>query len=268
MHTKVKEMVNNLQIFRSIYSEGAIITVIDADSILQGFLLPDGMPPLMNVGDPFEDPSGGMDKVLRTKEKVHNVLPKEVMGSAFEGDLIPILDDSKVVGVVTATYPVDEENDVTSVKTKFTKAINDINDTLRPLFDSMEKTAEKMNVLSAEVDKVKEDTASALKIVSNISSNSSRSNILALNASIEAARSGEAGRGFAVVATEMGKLANDSSASATAISDFLNTTNGNLNTITSSLHEATEVSQQNIAEIGKIKENLSTVRSLFDNMDK
>jgi len=268
MNSRVKEVVNNLQIIQSIYSEGALISVIDEDNIMQGYLLPPGMTPLMNVGDTFVDPSGGMEKVLKTGQKIHNVLPKEVMGSAFEGDLIPIKDGSHVVGAITVTYPVDEEKTVGSVKAKFSKAINDINATLKPLFDAMEKTADRMSVLSNDVDKVKADTNSALDIVSKISSNSSRSNILALNASIEAARSGEAGRGFAVVATEMGKLANDSSASAKAISEFLNTTNGDLTTITTSLHEATQLSQDNIGEIEKIKENLNTVRTLFENIDK
>lgn len=59
------------------------------------------------------------------------------------------------------------------------------------------------------------------QVVSQITRSLRQLNMLSINASVEAARSGEAGRGFAVVATEMKALANQNATWARAISDEL-----------------------------------------------
>jgi methyl-accepting chemotaxis protein len=73
------------------------------------------------------------------------------------------------------------------------------------------------------------------EIVKTIQASSSKSNILALNASIEAARAGEAGRGFSVVANEMGKLAKVSGESTKTITEMLSEVFGRIKNIMSDL---------------------------------
>lgn len=69
------------------------------------------------------------------------------------------------------------------------------------------------------------------EMASQILDITSQTNLLSLNASIEAARAGDAGKGFAVVAGEIGNLANSSSETATQIQTICNETRNNISHI-------------------------------------
>lgn len=221
VNEKVQNVVDNLEIIKQLYDKSLYLTVMDNVGTVVGFSIPDGEIPKKQIGEVFYDPSGAFDRVIKEGITVHNYLPKEVMGEAFEGNLVPIKDGTKVVGCIICTYSVDEKEKVKDIAEQFKTSVHHIGASVQEIISGTENLVQMLEDMNAMTSGVEADVNGAADIVNQIGQNASHSNILALNASIEAARSGDAGRGFAVVADEMGKLAKDSGSSAAEIKKTL-----------------------------------------------
>lgn len=91
----------------------------------------------------------------------------------------------------------------------FTVSNEQTNTAIGKVAENVKKTDKSVNVI-----------ADALSLITDIAD---ETNLLSLNASIEAARAGDAGRGFAVVAAQIQKLAEESNSSASQISQIIST---------------------------------------------
>ncbi|PLY07801.1 MAG: chemotaxis protein [Arcobacter sp.] len=114
------------------------------------------------------------------------------------------------------------------------------------------KTSISMDQLSAEVNTIND----AITVIDQIAF---QTNILSLNAAVEAATAGEAGKGFAVVAQEVRNLASRSAEAANEIKALVESA-------TSKAKEGKEVSAQMIHGFNELNENITTTISLIDDV--
>lgn len=147
---------------------------------------------------------------------------------------------------------------------KMNKAGQDASESMSLVLTSSHTASDIIAQLIEQVNETNKAIASINEAVELISDITSQTNLLSLNASIEAARAGQAGRGFAVVASEIKQLADQSSQGADSIKNIADNILEKSNRSVILTGRMKELAEQEQTDIGNAKESFDILNRIIE----
>ncbi|NGZ78173.1 methyl-accepting chemotaxis protein [Saccharibacillus sp. VR-M41] len=220
----------------------------------------------LSAGTPIPADDANLKKAL-SGQLSSTRLPASAYGAELEAKGIPVFgEDGKVVGALAVAYTMKNE--------EFLQGFGDRMEAVsRSLTDFVASIAAQSQQLAAATTEIRENSGRAVtdarevnKVTSFIREISEQTNMLGLNAAIEAARVGELGAGFQVVASEVRKLSVDTKKATQSIEQALNNVQGSILRMEqeiSSISDASNEQAHLLGEFSSLTDHLNELNAEF-----
>lgn len=250
----------------TLYNGDACVGVTDTEHYIftkygKSFSLP------FEVGTPINSP---VKKCIANGELFKMEIPLGIMeqSSAKTADcyFFPIADKKTTVGCLAVAVLLDNRHELDQIVETLEQQVAN----LSGVVESVTTGVTSLLTMNQELlHKTNETTVKAKdtdEIVGIIQGISSKTNLLGLNASIEAARSGEAGKGFNVVAKEIQKLSITSKDSISKIDVIIKDISANIQEIDTGLDTINGVSKQQAESVKTLTSTMEEVKNIIERL--
>lgn len=249
MNNKLQQILDSMEDYQATYPEDVYLVLFDTEKVI-GFLPGKEIDMHFQMNDPISNYAGmASDISLKTGKNLRQEKGAEMFGFPYIVSSSLIYENGKITGVLSAVVSNKKMDTLRSSASNLSAVVEEVSATSDQITQvsnnialEIQSLAEKSEVLMHNVKKIED-------ILTFVQDVATQSNLLGLNAAIEAAKAGEYGLGFSVVADEIRKMSVESKEGVKKIKEEITMITSNNTDMDTSIQEISGSIQQHAASI-------------------
>lgn len=269
VHPIAASFENFAPIFAEMFPEGVFIYLTDLESIIKKQSSSKFDIPGVTIGYKLKETDLAYKTITTGQKQFQNIDASRygVKTLIINFPLYDEDDNSTIVGTMGVVVPKGLESQLFSMSHNIKTGMSGITGAITELADSATQIHENELLLHENINEVFSLTDEINTISAYIKKIADQTNMLGLNAAIEASRAGEVGRGFSVVADEIRKLSENSRETAPKINSISSKINSKMKSIEEMSQNSLSSSQTQAATTQEITASVEEITSMIEELD-
>lgn len=219
------------------------------------------------VGAPLK-PGTGLYRAIHEERRVSIRADKSLWGIPFIATAFPIRNSrGEVIGAAALMENLDRQDNLKTMAASLAEGMSSLAAAVQEFSAQTEEISAVSQSLLQVIQESQIRVSETDEVLSLIKSVAGQTNLLGLNAAIEAARVGDVGRGFGVVAEEIRKLAANSADSIKRIESILHAIRGDSNEVTNRMEQINTIISQATQAICEISSSAQQADAIARQLD-
>ena len=214
-------------------------------------------------------PGSGTYQAMAEKKRIVKKIDASVYGVPYVVVALPIKNElGEIIGVMAVSQSVEQQEALTALAGNLSDAVSSLAGTSEEISAQTEEIAANLRQMTQTAVAAQKRVAEMDQVLGLIKTIAGQTNLLGLNAAIEAARVGEQGRGFGVVAEEIRKLAHMSTDSIKKIDSMVRSIQADSEETHSHVAHVDEVINQVATAITQVTEAVQHASETAQKLDQ
>lgn len=214
------------------------------------------------------NPQEPLADCIKNNKVIKQEVPSEFFGFPFTGLANPITLEGKVIGAIAIQLQEQNERELRRISDQIVTSIIHTNDNVNKVEKGAEGLSDISNQLLEQSIHAAEEMKKTDEVTKLIKKIADQTNLLGLNASIEAARAGDMGRGFNIVAKEIRKLSSETVASTEKIRETMTNLQESMKEMAASIEKVVAVGKNQALSTQQIATYIDEIEKMSKELNK